>query len=136
MSAALADVECAHAVQLCMPPLLRLQSPLPVRGICVGAPLPLLVRALAMQLCVQLMLHLQTQLRLQSDGRGLRIGATPANVARALATQRWMQLLLRLPLRLQPQLQMRQQTRHAFASPHPGNAMHARVHGVGAGASA
>lgn len=136
MSAVQTTVAHAHAMQLRMPPLLRLQlqlrGQLPRRCLRMGTTLTNVEHVHAMQLCMPL--QLQLQLQLQLPRQRLRMSTTPTTVARV----RGLQLRLRLRLQLESQLRLqllsplRQQTNPIHSHPHTGSTMHALAHSVSA----
>ncbi|MEA9579893.1 hypothetical protein VC218_13590 [Xanthomonas nasturtii] len=134
MSAVQTNVEHAHAMQLRMPPLLRLQSQLrpqlPRRGLRMGKTLTNVEHVHIMQLCMPLQLQLRPQLPRQR----LRMSTTPTTVARVRGLQLRLRLRLQLEsqLRLQLLLPLRQQTHPIHSHPHTGSTMHSLVHSVSA----
>ncbi|WP_153066707.1 hypothetical protein [Xanthomonas arboricola] len=119
-----------HAMQLRMPPLLRLQSQLrpqlPRRGLRTGTTLTNVEHVHAMQLCRPLQLQLPKQRP--------RMITTPTTVARVRGSQ--LRLRLRLQVESQSRLQLllplRQQIHPIHSHPHTGSTMHALAHSVSA----
>ncbi len=132
MSAVQTNVAHAHAMQLRMPPLLRLQSQLRAqlarRGLRMGTTLTNVEHVHAMQLCMPL------QLQLQLPRQRLRMSTTSTTVARVRDLQLRLRLRLQLEsqLRLQLLLPLRQQTHPIHSHPHTGSTMHALAHSVSA----